>query len=69
MLKENDSLSEIVFGSYNYTNWSEIFWRLKKRHQNRPDPELPFIKKSNPKTVLELGSAYGRFTRKILVFF
>ncbi len=56
----------IILGSYSFPEFAEIFWRRKKQHARRPDPEIEHIKKANVKNILEIGCAYGRFTRKIL---
>ena len=48
--------------------WADVFWRRRYSHSSRPDPEIPFIFKDHPKTVLEIGSAYGRILRKILEY-
>ncbi|MHA2253954.1 MAG: class I SAM-dependent methyltransferase [Candidatus Kariarchaeaceae archaeon] len=66
ILAKTDSISDIVHGTYLYENWAEHFWRRRKSHARRPDPEVTFVEKANPRTVLEVGCAYGRFTRKIL---
>ncbi|MHA1801868.1 MAG: class I SAM-dependent methyltransferase [Candidatus Heimdallarchaeaceae archaeon] len=48
------------------SNGQRVFGVKKTRHAGRLDPELPFIERLQPETVLEVGSAYGRVTRKIL---
>jgi SAM-dependent methyltransferase len=65
-LDEEDSMDLILEGFYQSPIWPEVFWRRRKSHAKRPDPEIPVIEKLHPKTVLEIGSAYGRVTRKIL---
>lgn len=63
---EEDSVDAIHEVIYECPEWAEIFWRRRNQHTRRSDPEIPFIEKFNPKTVLEVGSAYGRVTKKIL---
>lgn len=62
-LTEKDDTSKIIKDPYEYENWPELFWRLRKQHSIRPDPEINYIE--NGSNVLEIGSAYGRFTRKL----
>lgn len=66
ILDQEDSVDMILEGFYQSSVWPEVFWRRKNSHAKRPDPEIPFIKKLQPKNVLEIGSAYGRVTRKII---
>lgn len=46
--------------------WADSFWRRGNRHSVRKDPEIQFLKDTNPTSVLEIGSAYGRFAKQAL---
>lgn len=65
-LNQEDSIDVIHEGFYQCSEWPEVFWRRRNLHAKRPDPEMPFIKNLKPRKVLEVGSAYGRVTRKII---
>lgn len=46
--------------------WADVFWRRRHRfHSGRTDPELDHIVDFLPKSILEIGSAYGRILSKI----
>ncbi len=66
ILDEDDSIDVIHEGFYQCSEWPEVFWRRRNLHAKRPDPEMLIIKNLKPKKVLEVGSAYGRVTRKII---
>ena len=65
-LPKDTKTEEILLGSYSFPEFAEIFWRRRNSHAKRPDPEIKHIKKAGQQTILEIGCAYGRFTRKIL---
>ncbi|MHA2164322.1 MAG: hypothetical protein ACXAAT_00530 [Candidatus Hodarchaeales archaeon] len=65
-LAPEDKKEMISEGFYQSPIWPEVFWRRRKTHAKRPDPEVLFIKDLRPKSVLEIGSAYGRVTKKII---
>jgi SAM-dependent methyltransferase len=65
-LAPEDTKEMISIGFYQSPMWPEAFWRRRKTHAKRPDPEIQFIKDLHPKSVLEIGSAYGRVTKKII---
>ena len=66
ILESEDSINSINESFYLSSLWPEVFWRRKTRHQSRPDPEIPFVIGLQPKNILEIGSAYGRVTRKLI---
>lgn len=66
ILDKDDSINSINESFYQSSLWPEVFWRRKARHQRRPDPEIPFVIDLQPKNILEIGSAYGRVTRKLI---
>ncbi|MCY3413416.1 MAG: methyltransferase domain-containing protein [Candidatus Heimdallarchaeota archaeon] len=56
----------IITNPYQLSIWSAYFWRRREAHQARPDPELNHVSVSTGDRILEVGSAYGRFTRKLV---
>lgn len=66
LLPSDFQSSDLVQGIYNHPLWPLFFWRRRISHQQRPDPEIPYVIKLNPRNVLEVGSAYGRFSQKLL---
>ncbi|MFX0209149.1 MAG: hypothetical protein ACFFDT_24410 [Candidatus Hodarchaeota archaeon] len=46
--------------------WAEVFWRRRKQHSTREDPELSYIFQTRPRRILEIGAAYGRVAQKII---
>ena len=66
-LMENESISDIRNDLHSSEIWADVFWRRRKNHANRSDPEIQFIFDNNPKTILEIGTAYGRVLNKIAV--
>ena len=40
--------------------WADAFWRRRKQHSWRTDPEIAILRKLEFSTVLEIGAAYGR---------
>lgn len=51
--------------------WADSFWRRRKQHSNRPDPEVSILnnlefQEHTAPNVLEIGFAYGRFAKKAL---
>ncbi len=66
-LLENESVSDIRNNLHSTEIWADVFWRRRKNHASRSDPEIQFIFDNNPKTILEIGTAYGRVLNKIAV--
>ena len=65
LLKQNESISDIRNDLHSSEMWADVFWRRRKNHANRQDPEIQFLFENNPKTILEIGTAYGRVLNKI----
>ncbi len=66
-LMKNESVSDIRNDLHSSETWADVFWRRRKNHVNRDDPEIQFIFNNKPKTILEIGTAYGRVLNKIAV--
>lgn len=66
-LLKNESISDIKNDLHSSEIWADVFWRRRKNHANRDDPEILSIFDNNPKTILEIGTAYGRVLNKIAV--
>ena len=66
-LMANESISNIRNDLHSSYFWADVFWRRRKNHANRYDPEIQFIFDSNPTTILEIGTAYGRVLNKIAI--
>ncbi len=64
-LMKNESISDIRSDLHSSELWADVFWRRRKNHAKRYDPEIQFIFDNNPKTILEIGTAYGRVLNKI----
>ncbi len=64
-LKQNESISDIRNDLHSSEMWADVFWRRRKNHARRDDPEIQFLFENNPKTILEIGTAYGRILNKI----
>ena len=65
MLLENENEADFRSDLNNTKLWAEVFWSRQNPHSGRLDPEIEIVKKYEPKKVLEIGSAYGRFTLKL----
>ncbi len=66
-LMKNESISNIRNNLHFSEIWADVFWRRRKNHSKRYDPEIQFIFSKNAKTILEIGTAYGRVLNKIAV--
>lgn len=66
ILYETENISNINHNAYSTKIWADAFWRRRKNHSNRFDPEIEIVTKHHPSKVLEIGSAYGRVTRKLI---
>jgi len=66
-LLANESVSDIKTELHISEFWADAFWRRRKNHVRRVDPEIQFIFNNNPQTVLEIGTAYGRVLNKIAI--
>ena len=66
-LMKNESISDIRNDLHSSELWADVFWRRRKNHAKRYDPEIQFIFDNDPKTILEIGTAYGRVLNKITV--
>ncbi|NPD89058.1 MAG: methyltransferase domain-containing protein [Asgard group archaeon] len=66
-LMENETISDIRNNLHSSEIWADVFWRRRENHSKRFDPEIQFIFDNNPKTILEIGTAYGRVLNKIAV--
>ncbi len=66
-LMKNESSSDISNDLHSSEIWADVFWRRRKNHAKRDDPEIQFLFENNPKTILEIGTAYGRVLNKIAV--
>ena len=65
ILHPNDSVKKVLLNHGETKEWADGFWRRRDRHKQRPDPEIEFVFETNPKTVLEIGAAYGRILKKL----
>jgi hypothetical protein len=66
-LMQNESISDIRNDLHSSEMWADVFWRRRKNHAKRDDPEIQFLFENNPQTILEIGTAYGRVLNKIAV--
>ncbi|MHA1348034.1 MAG: methyltransferase domain-containing protein [Candidatus Heimdallarchaeaceae archaeon] len=66
-LLKNESHSDIRNDLHSSEIWADVFWRRRKNHANRQNPEIQFLFDNKPKTILEIGTAYGRVLNKIAV--
>ncbi|MCE7742715.1 MAG: methyltransferase domain-containing protein [Candidatus Heimdallarchaeota archaeon] len=66
-LMENESILNIRNDLHSSHFWADVFWRRRKNHANRDDPEIQFIFDNNPTAILEIGTAYGRVLNKITI--
>lgn len=66
-LMQNESISDIRNDLHSSELWADVFWRRRKNHANRHDPEIQFLFNNNPKTILEIGTAYGRVLNKVAI--
>ena len=66
ILYETEDISDINHNAYSSKIWADAFWRRRKIHSNRYDPEIEVVLTHQPVKVLEIGSAYGRVTRKLI---
>ncbi|MHA2363509.1 MAG: hypothetical protein ACXAC7_06100 [Candidatus Hodarchaeales archaeon] len=64
-LLPDDRVERISLNLHQSQTWADVFWRRRHSHSQREDPETSFIFKYNPKTILEVGTAYGRVLKKI----
>ena len=64
-LLKSESFSDISTDLHSSETWADAFWRRRGNHVTRDDPEIQFIFDTNPKTILEVGTAYGRVLNKI----
>ncbi len=65
ILLDTDLASEARSDLHLSKIWAKVFWRRRKRHKNRVDPELPLVLEQHPTSVLEIGAGYGRVLQKI----
>lgn len=65
LLMQNESISDIRNDMHSSEIWGDVFWRRRKNHAKRDDPEIQFLFENNPRTILEVGTAYGRVLNKI----
>ncbi len=66
ILYESEDISDINSNAYSTKIWADAFWRRRHNHSKRIDPEVEIVLKFQPSNVLEIGSAYGRVTRKLV---
>jgi len=64
-LMQNESISDIRNDLHSSEIWADVFWRRRKNHAKRDDPEIQFLFDNDPKTILEIGTAYGHVLNKI----
>lgn len=65
-LLPSDKISEIKSNFHETSTWANVFWRRRRSHAKREDPELPFVFQQNPSSILEIGAGYGRVLRKLI---
>ncbi len=65
ILLDTDLASDIRSDLHLSKIWAKVFWRRRKRHKDRVDPEVPLALEQHPASVLEIGAGYGRVLQKI----
>ena len=65
-LLEHEGHSSIRTDLHHTQLWADAFWRRRVRIARRPDPEIAHIKHLQPRSILEIGAAYGRIMNKII---
>ena len=63
-LEPNDSFDDILTNHYDSKDWADAFWSRRFSHSRRPDPEVEIVFKTDPESILDIGSAYGRVLKK-----
>ena len=63
-LEPNDSIDNILSNHYDSKDWADAFWSRRFSHSSRPDPEVEIVFETNPESILDIGSAYGRVLKK-----
>jgi hypothetical protein len=68
-LFDSEGPKDLRFDLNNTKLWADSFWRRKKSHKNRIDPEIKYLPTTEVKRldILEIGFAYGRIASKTIL--
>ena len=66
ILQKDEKLDRIRSDLHYTKLWADAFWRRKKQHSRRVDPEIAILDKLDFSSILEIGVAYGRVAYKII---